>query len=401
MAREAKGVAVSAPDRLTDSELFLLSKVDRQNGSTRSDILCGLQPEWVGDRMKLTDQMASKGLLTIDRLCIRLTDSGIEALRPSPRLFSVYAREQAHVPGGDLEKALDAAAGKNDVAMAAWLLDEGANPNGAYPRFRTPLETAAVFGQTSVARLLIAHGAEVNLRNDDGWGPLIHAAWYKHAAIIEIILSAHPDLTFLEAAAVGDQETVRRFLDNGTSPNDSGSSRQDWTPLDMALRGGHTGVVRLLLDSGATTLHLTPPLEVAAESGHPETVAYLLDRYGDSSEAIPSALIEAAKEGRLEVVRLLLDHGADPNALNGSALISAAGIGGLSVTRELLERGAKPTRAVVERVLECFDNVSEIPESLPLLVEFGADPVFTVEAASAHGLSDETIELLRKMLRDR
>jgi ankyrin repeat protein len=386
---------------LTDSELFLLSKVDRQQGTTSPHILDGGYPVWLGDLQELTDQLASKGLLTIDGLRIRLTDSGIEALRPSRRLFFVYAREQTHVPGDDLEKALNAAAEKNDVAMAAWLLDEGANPNGAYPRFRTPLETAAVYGRTAVARLLIARGAEVNLRGEDGWGPLLYAAWCRHTEIIQLILSADPDLTLREAAAVGDREAVRQFLENGTSPNESGSSRDDWTPLDMGLRGGHTTVVGLLLDGGATTLHRTPPLEVAAESGHPETVAYLLDRYRDSSAVIPSALIEAAKAGRLQVVRLLLDRGADPNALNGYALIHAACAGGPSITRELLQRGAKPTRAVVETVMECFANVGETPETMALLLEFGADPRAALKAALAHDLDGETIDLLRKAIHHR
>jgi hypothetical protein len=132
-------------------------------------------------------------------------------------------------------------------------------------------------------------------------------------------------------------------------------------------------------------------LEVSAESGHPETVAYLLDRYGASRAAISSALVDAAKEGRLEVVRLLLDRSADPNALNGSALIAAAGIGGLSVTRELLDRGANPTQAVVRGVIDCFSHVEEIPGTMELLLD----------SAIAHGVSDGTIDLLRKMIRGR
>jgi ankyrin repeat protein len=384
---------------LTDSELSVLSNVDRQQGSERWDLVRRGVP-WVGDPGKLVDQLATKGLLTIHGSWIQLTDAGIEALCPGRRLCSVYAREQGRVLGGKLGKALDAAAGKNDVAMAAWLLDEGANPNGAYPWFRTPLETAAVYGKTAVARLLIERGAESNLRSADGWGPLMHAAWLGHTEIIQLILSADPDLTLLEAAAAGDLEAVRRYLENGMAPNDTLSSSQDWTPLDMALRGGHTAVVGILLDAGATTSHNTP-LEVAAESGHVDTVAYLLDRYGESSEVITSALGEAAERGRLEVVRLLLDRGADPNGPGGNALVRAAAFGGPAVTRELLEHGATPTRQVVEQVIVCFVDVGEMPETMALLLEFGADPRAALQAPQAEFLSDEIIDLLRKTISDR
>ncbi len=79
--------------------------------------------------------------------------------------------------------------------------------------------------------------------------------------IVQIILSKHPYLTPREAAAMRDQAAVRRFVQRGASPNDTGSSKDRWTPLgrsllgvpevglctplEMALRGGDTAVVGL------------------------------------------------------------------------------------------------------------------------------------------------------------
>ena len=405
LGRERRGRGASV---LTDPEFFALTCIDRRKGSTFWDLTRWGTPSWAWPSRSFIDRLAERNLVTIsgDERRIHLTDAGRQALRPSQRLFSVYARERHHLSCGDREKALDAAAAKSDADMVAWLLAAGANPNGAYPAFRTPLETAAVYGQTEVARLLVTRGAEVNLRGKDGWGPLMHAAWYGRTEIIRLILSARPALTLLEAAAVGDREVVRHFLQNGASPDDTGGSANRWTPLDMALRGGHTPVVGLLLDAGAT-IHKAPdltPLDVAAESGHPETVAYLLDRTGDSRALILSALSKAAEARRLEVVRLLLDRGADPNALDGRILIRAAGWGNTAIARELLEHGAMPTQAVVEQVISIFaePEVGETPETMALLLEFGADPHAALEAALAHDELDEpdaldgTIGLLRK-----
>ena len=40
---------------------------------------------------------------------------------------------------------------------------------------------------------LIAHGADVNARADDGWTPLMYASYHGHAKVVEALLDAGAD----------------------------------------------------------------------------------------------------------------------------------------------------------------------------------------------------------------
>jgi ankyrin repeat protein len=89
------------------------------------------------------------------------------------------------------------------------------------------------------------------------------------------------------------------------------------TPLMLAARDGHVGVVRVLLEGGADVQWV--------------------------NKNMYTALHRAAWKGHLEVCRLLLDWGAKINALerhwNQTALHWAAYFGHLSVVQLLVERG--------------------------------------------------------------
>ena len=54
----------------------------------------------------------------------------------------------------------------------------------------TPLHWAARFGQSQVAELLIAEGADVNAKNVVGQTPLHWAAMAGHKEIIELLIAA-------------------------------------------------------------------------------------------------------------------------------------------------------------------------------------------------------------------
>jgi len=84
----------------------------------------------------------------------------------------------------------------------------------------------------------------------------------------------------LEAATVGDNGAVKRFLATGENVNSIGP--HDYTPLHVAAFNGKTQTVQLLLDNGANIeskndLGHTPVWE-AALGDHPDIVTLLLDR---------------------------------------------------------------------------------------------------------------------------
>ena len=102
-------------------------------------------------------------------------------------------------------------------------------------------------------KLLIAHGADANAEDSDGWTPMHYAAYCGHA------------------------EVVRLLLANGADANTQ--DRYGWTPLHHAARNGHGEIVKLLLAHGANVNakdnYGWTPLHYAACRGHAEAVKIL------------------------------------------------------------------------------------------------------------------------------
>ena len=97
-------------------------------------------------------------------------------------------------------------------------------------------------------------------------------------------------------------------------------------------------------DANARAFDDSTVLMLAAENGHTETVAELLDR-GADIYAIASdgytALMRAAKNGQTEIVLTLLPHDRIAREIDANAaLMFAAGYGHIETVDELLDQGA-------------------------------------------------------------
>jgi arginine deiminase len=105
----------------------------------------------------------------------------------------------------------------------------------------------------------------------------------------------------------------------------------------LAAQHGHADVVAVLLDAGAD-VHAWEDvaLVLAAENGHADVVALLLDAGANVHAESDEALRAAAEKGHADVVALLLDAGADVHAMKDEALKWAAERGHADVV-ELLE----------------------------------------------------------------
>lgn len=211
------------------------------------------------------------------------------------------------------------------------------------PLGNTALHHAALFGDASLLKALLAAGCESNATNAIGATPLHYA--------------------------VDDAEKVKSLLAAGASPNVRTSSGS--TPLIVAAkRTASTAVVRALLAAGAqvdardTEVGATP-LVAAAYLGDTETIRLLLEAGADPNARLKpfeipglktplptptnatglTPLMQAAYAGDTETLRLLLARGVDVNAYStdvGTALHLTAYLGALEGTRMLLDAGANP-----------------------------------------------------------
>ncbi|KGO68901.1 hypothetical protein PITC_077300 [Penicillium italicum] len=223
----------------------------------------------------------------------------------------------------------------------------------------TPLMGAAREGYVGMTKLLLEHGAEVDLCNPDGGPcepPLTLAAaedkddFLCHPKEIQNYWSSddeslderlYQDNVFDVRVAEKSEDTrdyqavVKLLLDHGANPNNTKNGSHSWvSPLMVAARCGNLETAKILLAHGASpSLHYS-----AYESG-----------YGSRIQEWESPLKMACyleSPGREPMLDLLLQHGADINLENeaGETMLFAFIDGRLDdsvdLIRELCKRGA-------------------------------------------------------------
>lgn len=244
--------------------------------------------------------------------------------------------------------ALARAAQYDRLDLTRLLLDAGADPNEPCKWGLTPL---MIVKSVDVAEALLAAGAEVNAVtqfNRSGMEPaktaLMKAAQSGRLAIVELLLAHGADIemrdtegrsarvTALSHAALRGQEgAVAVLLARGADVNayDGRGTTALHASLVSTVHGCKVEVVRALLAAGA---------EVNATT-----------RFSWPTHTGGTALMEAALHGATDCARVLIEHGAD---LEVSSAIDEDGVGGwtallaavannrLDTTRLLIEHGA-------------------------------------------------------------
>lgn len=107
------------------------------------------------------------------------------------------------------------------TSIARLLIQHGADINCLCAEdLQSPLHCAASRGHKEMVALLVAKGAEVDIRNASNATPLHHAAMNNHIRVVERLLEAHA--------------------------NPLAVAKNNWTPMLMAFRQGHMECGRLL-----------------------------------------------------------------------------------------------------------------------------------------------------------
>jgi ankyrin repeat protein len=124
----------------------------------------------------------------------------------------------------------------------------------------------------------------------------------------------------MTCARTGSVEAVTALLAQGADPNAT-ELWQGQTALMWAAAEAHTGVVRALIDHGATisarSTNGYTAILIAARKNTPKLIQLLLEAGAGVNDASPDGmtpLLVATVRGHAELVSDLLERGADPNA---------------------------------------------------------------------------------------
>ena len=277
-----------------------------------------------------------------------------------------------------------------------YLLGCGTDINITGGTFATPLQAAASSGQTDLVRLLLNHGADVDLVNlTSGFGNALQAA-----------------------AAHGHEGVVNMLLDHGADVNLSGGSMENCiiaasasprlikVPEATAYR-----IIERLIDVGAKIESASErglnALHEAAHADSPLVVGMLLKNGADinaSNNGGNTALHIATQHGYEDVVRSLLNYRAVPNPpteVGCNPSIGAATMRSGSIVEHVHGRGVDTDAHDSEqiRLLHRAATSGEPGISRPL-VSHGAsmsqcnkDGFTALHMAAYHGLST-SIKLL-------
>ncbi|KPK43477.1 MAG: hypothetical protein AMJ65_05645 [Phycisphaerae bacterium SG8_4] len=189
-----------------------------------------------------------------------------------------------------------------DADTTRSLINEGGKVNLLDDRGYAPLHYAAKTGNRALAELLIAEGAEIDIKSlkyseDPNASPLYVAVYYGNPEIVRLLISAGADLaerdegdsTLLHlAACMGHKNIVEMLLAAGAQVD-----AEDWqqrTPLYSASRAGRPDIVELLLANGADVTAGYVGIEVVLPdkaSRNPREIAeQLVTRFGPHSVII-------------------------------------------------------------------------------------------------------------------
>jgi ankyrin repeat protein len=228
-------------------------------------------------------------------------------------------------PGTDGTTALHTAAAKGDLASLSLLLAAGADPDTVDHQRSTPLISAAAYGHADVVQALLARlkkSVQLNRQDQRGCTALTYAAVAGDAIIARLLLNhgADPRLASREnkppliyAIERGHPEVVLALVEYGVNPRKKTASGA--TPLTCAVTEGHVELTKKLLSLGITfPSDWADPVAIAADSGHAAIVALLHQhRYpiDDASAFGKTPLMKASNQGDTETVNLLISLGAD------------------------------------------------------------------------------------------
>lgn len=139
---------------------------------------------------------------------------------------------------------------QGDVAQLSALLEEDINLNIVFPNGKTPLSMAVEREALHIVKLLLAHGTDVNLPNEDGTVPL-HIV--THPSVAGLLLEQGASLSVADQDGntplhLAKNAAVAKFLlEKGADVK--AINKYSFTPIEMAVADGRVDVFEELANN--------------------------------------------------------------------------------------------------------------------------------------------------------
>lgn len=327
-------------------------------------------------------------------------------------LLSATNKAQAQAPSVAVELFFATTeSGETNVVAAVLEPSGGSSAKDASPQ---PLLLQLSETQLDVVRALLERGDRVAWVGLSLEVALFAAAQVGRLDLVLLLLARHARADFVSDAGVtplvaasmnGHTGVVRALLNDGATRSGGGGSGWDDAalalPLSVAVAHGHAAVVSLLIEHGADAN--TPsddtgdndtigdggalPVTVAAVNGHVDVVKVLLREdvavEWTDDEAARVIVFAAVESGLEHIVAEYLDQGGDPDARNRdsvSLLHIACATGHAAVVTVLLARGA---------AVDLLDVAGGVT---PLMIAAQDGDVEIVATLLDHGASPNVVE---------
>ncbi|NIP28611.1 MAG: hypothetical protein GWN67_28130 [Phycisphaerae bacterium] len=184
------------------------------------------------------------------------------------------------------------------------------------------LHKAAAQNNIKKIKLLLSDGADVNLKDNDGYTPLFYAIWQRNVDMANLFISHRAEVNLFDetnstplhyAVWSADMDMIKLLVEKGADIN--AGDRKDKTPLQYAIGHMKGNLVDLLL-AGET---MYPTLHLSAAKGDLAGIKSFIEKgiNIDEKDTIGwTPFLWAASTGRINVCQFLISKGDNVNAKN-------------------------------------------------------------------------------------